>query len=65
MSDLKVHHRYLKYCLNVLPSKYESQEVNRLTLAYFVLNSLSVTGQLEEGALGDETHRRSMIDWIY
>lgn len=60
---MEAHIRYLKYCLNVLPSKYESQEVNRLTLAYFVLNSLDVTGQLDHPAVQD--HREAMINWIY
>jgi prenyltransferase beta subunit len=97
--DFKTHIRFLKYCLNVLPSKvfrkkkkkkkkkskngkqYEAQvcccpvllvlcltsvffvqEVNRLTLAYFVLNSLNVLGQLDQGDLVD---KKKTIDWIY
>ncbi len=41
--------------------QYEAQEVNRLTLSYFVLNSLNVLGQLE----GDLVDKKKTIDWIY
>jgi geranylgeranyl transferase type-1 subunit beta len=51
--------RFLKYCANVLPSKYEAQEVNRLTLAYFVINALNLLGQLHV------VERATTIDWIY
>ena len=61
--DAKVHTRFLRYCLNVLPSKYEAQEVNRLTLAYFVINALEALGQLET-ALPAEG-RQQTVDWIY
>ena len=58
--DFSKHQRFLKYCLNVLPSKYESQDVNRLTLSYFVLNSLEMLGMLSE-----VKNKKEMIDWIY
>lgn len=44
----------------MLPSKYEAQEVNRLTLAYFVINSLDVLGQLQH--IKD---KQATINWIY
>ena len=51
--------RFLKFCLNVLSSKYEAQEVNRLTLAYFVINALNVLGQLHV------VDKAKTIAWIY
>ncbi len=57
--DFTPHIRFLKYCLNVLPSKYEAQEVNRLTLAYFVINALNLLGQLHL------VEKKKTVDWIY
>jgi geranylgeranyl transferase type-1 subunit beta len=41
---------------------FKMQEVNRLTLAYFVLNSLNLLNQLDDDKLVD---KKKTIDWIY
>ncbi|MQM04691.1 hypothetical protein Taro_037496 [Colocasia esculenta] len=41
------HICYLHMMLDMLPSEYESQEINRLTLAYFVICGLDVVGALD------------------
>ena len=45
--------------MSVMPSRYQAQEVNRLTLAYFIISGLDVLGRLEK------VNREKTIDWIY
>lgn len=38
------HVRFMEMMLEFLPPEYESQEINRLTLAYFVVCGLDILG---------------------
>jgi geranylgeranyl transferase type-1 subunit beta len=53
--------RFLHACVDVLPSKYASQESNRLTLLYFVLSSHDLLGVLDSMPITNQ----AIIDFIY
>lgn len=55
------HARYFKFCLNMLPSHVQSQDPNRMTLAFFALSGLDVLGELDAAV----PHRAALVDWIY
>lgn len=48
--DLEKHVRYLEMMYVMLPSDYEVQEINHVTLAYFVISGLDVLGALDRVA---------------
>jgi len=58
-ANKKIHVKFLHYMLNVLPTPYSSQESNRITLAYFVVSSLDILGEL------DNLDKKRIIDFIY
>ncbi|GMI03528.1 hypothetical protein TrLO_g6367 [Triparma laevis f. longispina] len=64
--DLPKNARYLHYSLSGLPEPYESLDTNRLTLAHFCIQSLSILkdGRLFDVVKGREVRER-MIKWIY
>eukprot|EP00124_Ichthyophonus_hoferi_P002010 Ihof_evm4s123 gene=Ihof_evmTU4s123 len=59
--DRNMHIGYFKRCLKMLPSPYSSQEINRLTFAFFCISGLDVLNGLN---LSNE-ERKEIIDWIY
>lgn len=46
--DRNRHVRFLDMMYDLLPSDYQSQEINHLTLAYFTLSSLDILGSLDQ-----------------
>ncbi|KAJ7971288.1 Geranylgeranyl transferase type-1 subunit beta [Quillaja saponaria] len=42
----------------LLPSAYQSQEINRLTLAYFVISGLDILGAL------DRVDKDAVVSWV-
>lgn len=48
--DVEKHVRYLEMMYEMLPSEYEGQEINHLTLAYFIISGLDVLGALDRVA---------------
>eukprot|EP00850_Spirogloea_muscicola_P021340 SM000245S08179 [mRNA] locus=s245:147391:150854:+ [translate_table: standard] len=53
------HVEYLRTALGGLPTPYEGQEVNRLTLAYLAVVGLDVLGAL------DQVDKVAVEDWVY
>ena len=58
--DKKVHLKFLKSCYDVLPSAYQGQDSNRITVCYFTLAALDLFGELD-GVVDKE----KTIDWVY
>ncbi|GJP61439.1 hypothetical protein CLOP_g18602 [Closterium sp. NIES-67] len=53
------HVSYFVNCLNGLPAAYESQESNRLTLAYFCVVALDLLQAL------DQVDRQKILNWVH
>ncbi|XP_031486458.1 geranylgeranyl transferase type-1 subunit beta isoform X1 [Nymphaea colorata] len=53
-----LHVRFLQMMMESLPLEYELQDINRLTLAYFVISGLDILG-----ALGS-VERDRVVDWV-
>lgn len=45
--DRDRHIRYLEMNYHMLPSPYETQEINHLTLAYFIISGLDILNALD------------------
>lgn len=60
--ETQKHIAYHKLCLNLLPSSFSSMDLNRLSLGFFLLNSLDILGELQTITPEDREH---WIDWIY
>ncbi|XP_049404470.1 geranylgeranyl transferase type-1 subunit beta [Solanum stenotomum] len=56
--DRNRHICYLEMMLELLPSPYQSQEINRLTLAYFVVCGLDILRSL------DRVDKEGVINWV-
>ncbi|PKA61897.1 Protein farnesyltransferase subunit beta [Apostasia shenzhenica] len=56
--DRERHVAFLEMMLERLPEDYESQEINRLTLAYFAISGLAVLDAL------DQVNREQLISWV-
>ncbi|KAF3433729.1 hypothetical protein FNV43_RR24832 [Rhamnella rubrinervis] len=52
------HVRFLEMMCQLLPSEYQTQEINRLTLAYFVISSLDLLGAL------DRVDKDAVAKWV-
>jgi geranylgeranyl transferase type-1 subunit beta len=61
--DIQKHIRYTRLCLNLLPSPYTSNDSNRLSLGFFLLNTLDILDQLHTAT--SQSERENWIDWIY
>lgn len=44
--DKDLHVTFVEMMYHLLPNPYESQEINHLTLAYFVISSLDILNSL-------------------
>lgn len=53
-----LHVRHLEMMYDSLPSDYESQEINHLTLAYFVISGLDILNAL------DSIDKEQVITWV-
>ncbi|KAH3660028.1 hypothetical protein OGAPHI_007233 [Ogataea philodendri] len=60
MFDPSVHVKYFIRCLGLLPSRYESEDSNRLALTYFCICALDLLN-----ALNQLPEKETIIDWIY
>ncbi len=58
--DLKKHVGFFKYMINVLPTPYQSQDSNRMTLLYFCVAALDIMNQLESSDM-----RNHIIEFVY
>lgn len=47
MFDKERHVAFLEMMYHMLPYHYQSQEINHLTLAYFVISGLDILGSLD------------------
>lgn len=56
--DKDRHVRFLEMMYQLLPSDYQGQEINRLTLAYFVISGLHMLGA------ADRVDREGAINWV-
>ncbi|XP_052187229.1 geranylgeranyl transferase type-1 subunit beta [Diospyros lotus] len=52
------HVMFLQMAYQLLPSEYQREEINRLTLAYFVVSGLHILGA------GDRIDKEAVIDWV-
>ncbi|KAK6933186.1 PFTB repeat [Dillenia turbinata] len=52
------HLWYLHMMYEILPSLYQDQEINRLTLAYFVISSFNVLDAL------DQVDKEGVVNWV-
>ncbi|CAH6719381.1 geranylgeranyl transferase type-1 subunit beta [[Candida] jaroonii] len=59
--DINKHIKYFTLCLNVLPSKYQDQDNNKLSLIYFCLQSLEILNDLKF----NETEKGQFSKFIY
>eukprot|EP01105_Mastigella_eilhardi_P020118 TRINITY_DN4774_c0_g1_i1.p1 TRINITY_DN4774_c0_g1~~TRINITY_DN4774_c0_g1_i1.p1 ORF type:complete len:354 (-),score=72.53 TRINITY_DN4774_c0_g1_i1:70-1131(-) len=68
------HVRFLRRCVNLLPSEYTQQDNNHLTLLYFVVGALDLLGELDcvtrpAGTADTPEHREKMretiVDYVY
>ncbi|RDX70422.1 Geranylgeranyl transferase type-1 subunit beta [Mucuna pruriens] len=50
MMERDVHVTFLEFMYNLLPSPYEPQEINHLTLAYFIISGLDILNSLHSVA---------------
>ncbi|CAL0318841.1 unnamed protein product [Lupinus luteus] len=57
--DKDLHVTFIEMMYHLLPSPYESQEINHLTLAYFVISSLDFLNSLHL-----LTHKEALSDWV-
>jgi len=57
------HISYHKRCLQLLPTAFQSNDLNRMSLAFFTLNALDILNALETTTTPED--RRAWIDWIY
>eukprot|EP01126_Amoeba_proteus_P065531 TRINITY_DN9335_c0_g2_i1.p1 TRINITY_DN9335_c0_g2~~TRINITY_DN9335_c0_g2_i1.p1 ORF type:complete len:365 (-),score=67.55 TRINITY_DN9335_c0_g2_i1:80-1174(-) len=55
----KKHKNFLHYCLTLLPHPYQSQDSNRITLAFFVIGALDLIDCTEK------INKTEIIDWVY
>jgi geranylgeranyl transferase type-1 subunit beta len=64
MSDLEIlkHVAYTRRCLNLLPAAFASNDLNRLSLGFFLLNTLDLLDKLS--TIRPE-ERDNWINWIY
>jgi geranylgeranyl transferase type-1 subunit beta len=60
--EIQKHIAYHKLCLNLLPAPFAAMDLNRLSLGFFLLNSLDILGELRTITPEDREH---WIDWIY
>ncbi|KAI3838396.1 hypothetical protein MKX03_000640 [Papaver bracteatum] len=56
--DKERHLRYLSMMYENIPSQYQEQEINRLTLAYFVLSGLDVFNAI------DLVDKEQVVNWV-
>uniref|UniRef100_A0A1S3X456 Geranylgeranyl transferase type-1 subunit beta-like n=1 Tax=Nicotiana tabacum TaxID=4097 RepID=A0A1S3X456_TOBAC len=56
--DRNRHICYLEMMLELIPSPYQSQEINRLTLAYFTISGLDILRAL------DRVDKEGVINWV-
>lgn len=56
--DRDRHVRFLEMMYDLLPSRYETQEINRMTLAHFTVLGLNVLGAL------DRIDKQRVINWV-
>ena len=65
--DRDRHVTFLEMMYQLLPSPYQMQEINRLTLAYFVISGLDILGALDR--VGIQTLRcfclHLMVESLY
>ncbi|KAF7822305.1 geranylgeranyl transferase type-1 subunit beta [Senna tora] len=56
--DKDRHVTFLQMMYQLLPSPYQAQEINRLTLAYFVISGIDILGAL------DQVDKDAVANWI-
>ncbi|KAL3717800.1 hypothetical protein ACJRO7_003016 [Eucalyptus globulus] len=56
--DRERHVTFLEMMYHMLPRPYQSQEINHLTLAYFVISGLDILDAL------DRVHKDAVADWV-
>ncbi|PIA60225.1 hypothetical protein AQUCO_00300017v1, partial [Aquilegia coerulea] len=56
--DRDRHVQYLLMMYESIPSDYEEQEINRLTLAYFVISGLNILNAL------DRIDKEQVVNWV-
>jgi len=57
------HISYHKRCLQLLPTAFQSNDLNRMSLAFFTLNALDILDAVETTTARED--RQAWIDWIY
>ena len=60
--DVARHVAYCRRCLNLLPGAFTSNDLNRLSLGFFLLNALDILDHLS--CITPE-EREEWINWIY
>ncbi|MCO5594896.1 hypothetical protein L7F22_058080 [Adiantum nelumboides] len=59
MADLEAHSQFALFLFYGLPAPAQSEDVNRLTLAYFLISSLDLLHSLSH------IDAKQVIDWVY
>ena len=57
------HISYHKRCLQLLPTAFQSNDLNRMSIAFFTLNALDILNALDTTTTPED--RRAWIDWVY
>lgn len=61
--NIQKHIAYTKLCLNLLPNPFTSNDLNRMSLGFFLLNTLDILDNLDTATT--PLDRKDWIDWIY
>ena len=61
--DISKHAAFIRRCLNLLPPSAAHLDLNRMSLGFFLLNSLDILNKLDTETSAEE--RSQWIDWIY
>jgi geranylgeranyl transferase type-1 subunit beta len=61
--NIAKHLAYHKRCLQLLPTQFQSNDLNRMSLAFFTLNALDIFNALE--TVTTPAQRQQWITWIY
>lgn len=62
---MKRHTKYFQMCLNVLPSRLQSEDSNKLALIYFCLNALDMLHSVDSVVNKSGDRKPDILQWIY
>jgi len=61
--NIPKHVAYTKRCLSLMPANFQSVDLNRMSIGFFLINSLDILNSLNTTITRQD--RENWIDWIY